>query len=105
MASGKKGKVVAASFTGKAKTMCMMIGMALTMFYNLPFELIGINVGYALIIIATIYQSLVLVSIITIQKIHLKQNKKRLKLFCFKKYLLKQVVMLKKWLNLLIEKK
>ena len=54
MASGKKGKVVAASFTGKAKTMCMMIGMALTLFYNLPFELIGINVGYALIIIATI---------------------------------------------------
>ena len=54
MASGKKGKVVAASFTGKAKTMCMMIGMSLTMFYNLPFELIGINVAYALIIIATI---------------------------------------------------
>ena len=54
MASGKKGKVVAASFLGKAKTMCMMVGMALTMFYNLPFELIGINIGYALIIIATI---------------------------------------------------
>ena len=54
MASGKKGKVVAESFTGKAKTMCMMVGMALTLFYNLPFELIGINVGYALIIIATI---------------------------------------------------
>ncbi len=54
MASGNKGKVVAASMAGKAKTMCMMVGMALTMFYNLPFELIGINVGYALIIIATI---------------------------------------------------
>ncbi len=54
MASGKKGKVVAASFTGKAKTMCMMIGIALTCVYNLPFELIGINVGYALIVIATI---------------------------------------------------
>ena len=54
MASGKKGKVVAASFTGEAKTMCMMVGMALTLFDNLPFELIGINVGYALIIIATI---------------------------------------------------
>lgn len=54
MASGKKGKVVAASYLGKAKTMCMMIGMALTLFYNLPFELIGINVGYALIIIATV---------------------------------------------------
>ena len=54
MASGKKGKVVAASYLGKAKTMCMMIGMALTMFYNLPFELVGINIGYALIIIATV---------------------------------------------------
>ena len=53
-ASGKKGKVVAASFLGKAKTMCMMIGMALTMFYNLPFELLNLNVGYALIIVATI---------------------------------------------------
>ncbi|MDE5539972.1 MAG: CDP-diacylglycerol--glycerol-3-phosphate 3-phosphatidyltransferase [Bacilli bacterium] len=54
MASGKKGKVVAASFLGKAKTMCMMIGMTLIMFYNLPFELIGINIAYVLIIIATI---------------------------------------------------
>ena len=54
MASGKKGKVVAASFLGKAKTMCMMIGMALTMFYKLPFELLNLNVGYALIIVATI---------------------------------------------------
>lgn len=54
MASGKKGKVIAASFLGKAKTMCMMIGITLTMFYNLPFELIGINIAYALIIIATI---------------------------------------------------
>jgi hypothetical protein len=32
----------------------MMIGMALTMFYNLPFELLNLNVGYALIIVATI---------------------------------------------------
>lgn len=54
MASGKKGKVVAASMMGKIKTICMMIGISLTMFYNLPFELIGINIGYALIIIATI---------------------------------------------------
>ncbi len=54
MASGNKGKVVAASYMGKAKTMCMMIGMALTMFYNLPFELVGFNLAYALIIIATV---------------------------------------------------
>lgn len=54
MASGKKGNVVAASFLGKAKTMCMMIGITLTMFYNLPFELIGINIAGALLMIATI---------------------------------------------------
>lgn len=54
MVGGKKGNAVAASYLGKAKTMCMMIGMSLTMFYNLPFELIGLNVGYALIVIATI---------------------------------------------------
>ena len=46
MASGKKNKVVGASILGKIKTICMMIGIALTMFYNLPFELVGINVGY-----------------------------------------------------------
>lgn len=54
MASGKKGKVVAASMMGKIKTICMMVGITLTLFYNLPFELIGINVSYALIIIATV---------------------------------------------------
>ena len=54
MASGNKGKVVGASITGKIKTICMMIGMSLTLFYNLPFELIGVNVGYALIIVATV---------------------------------------------------
>jgi len=54
MASGNKGKVVGASIAGKIKTICMMIGMSLTLFYNLPFELIGVNVGYALIIVATV---------------------------------------------------
>ena len=54
MASGKKGKVVAASFTGKAKTMCMMIGMALTMFYNLPFELWNLKVSDFLLIVACV---------------------------------------------------
>jgi CDP-diacylglycerol--glycerol-3-phosphate 3-phosphatidyltransferase len=54
MASGNKGKVVGASIAGKIKTICMMIGMSLTLFYNLPFELLGINVGYALIIVATV---------------------------------------------------
>ena len=55
MISGQKGNVVAASITGKIKTACMMVGMALTMFYNLPFELIGLRVADILIIVATVF--------------------------------------------------
>ena len=41
MLSGNKGKVVAASWLGKAKTMCMMIGLALVLFNNIPFPFIN----------------------------------------------------------------
>ena len=41
MASGNKGKVVAASWPGKIKTICMLIGVSLTFFYNMPFAFIG----------------------------------------------------------------
>ena len=54
MIAGSKGKVVAAIKTGKIKTIFMMIGITLTLFYNLPFELINIRVADILIIIATI---------------------------------------------------
>lgn len=54
MVSGKNGKVVAASYLGKAKTMCMMVGMTLAMFCNLPFELIPIRIDEVLILIATV---------------------------------------------------
>ena len=40
MASGSKGKVVAASWPGKIKTICMMVGVSLMCFYNLPFAFI-----------------------------------------------------------------
>ncbi|MBR1413520.1 MAG: CDP-diacylglycerol--glycerol-3-phosphate 3-phosphatidyltransferase [Bacilli bacterium] len=54
MASGNKGKVVAASTLGKIKTVFMLIGVTLILFYNIPFEFIGINVAYILVIIATL---------------------------------------------------
>ncbi len=54
MISGNKGKVVAASFLGKAKTMCMMIGLTLTLFGNFPFVYINIPVDQVLILAATI---------------------------------------------------
>ena len=45
MMAAKKGKVVAAIQTGKIKTACLMVGIILTLFYNLPFELIGVSVS------------------------------------------------------------
>jgi len=53
MHSAKKGIVVAASNAGKIKTFAMMTGLSLMFFYNLPFELIGINVADFLIYFAT----------------------------------------------------
>lgn len=54
MIAGKKSGAVAASIAGKIKTVCMMIGLSLTFFSNLPFELIGLRLDYILLIIATI---------------------------------------------------
>lgn len=54
MVAGSKGNVVAASIWGKIKTICMMVGLCLTFFSNLPFELMGIRLDYILLIIATV---------------------------------------------------
>ena len=54
MVSGSKGKVVAASIWGKIKTACMMVGLSLVFFSNLPFELFGFRLDYILLIIATV---------------------------------------------------
>ena len=39
MIAASKGKVVAAIKSGKIKTACLMVGISLTLFNNLPFEL------------------------------------------------------------------
>ena len=56
MASGNKGKVVAASWPGKIKTICMLIGITLTMFYDLPFAFIGngLRIDLMFVYVATI---------------------------------------------------
>ncbi len=54
MISGNKGKVVAASWLGKAKTMCMMIGLTLTLFNNIPFTFINLSVDQFLLLVATV---------------------------------------------------
>ena len=54
MVAGQKSGAVGASKTGKIKTACMMSGITLLFFYNLPFSLININPARALIMIATV---------------------------------------------------
>lgn len=54
MQAATKGKVQAAIKTGKYKTACMMFGICLVFFYNIPFEFINIRVDLGLLYIACI---------------------------------------------------
>jgi len=54
MISGNKGKVVAASWLGKAKTMCMMIGLTLVLFNNIPFIYLNLPIDTVLLLAATL---------------------------------------------------
>ena len=54
MLAASKGKVVAAIKSGKLKTACLMVGIVLTLFYNLPFEVWNISVGKVLLLVATV---------------------------------------------------
>ena len=54
MAVGNKKAVVAASQMAKIKTMTLMVGISLTLFYNLPFELYNLRVSDFLLIVAAI---------------------------------------------------
>ncbi|MDD3453227.1 MAG: CDP-diacylglycerol--glycerol-3-phosphate 3-phosphatidyltransferase [Bacilli bacterium] len=54
MIAGSKGQVVAAIKMGKLKTACLMTGITLSLFYNLPFELLNLRVSDVLLIIASV---------------------------------------------------
>ena len=54
MMAANKGVVVAAGKAGKAKTAIMMVGLTLTFFYNLPFELISLRISDFLLALAAI---------------------------------------------------
>lgn len=54
MVIGNKGFAVAAIGIAKVKTATLMIGITLTLFYNLPFELINLRVSDFLLAIAAI---------------------------------------------------
>ena len=52
MIIGNKSHAVAAIKSAKYKTATLMLGLVFTLFYNLPFELIGIRVSDVLLIIS-----------------------------------------------------
>ena len=56
MVAGSKKGAVAAAWPGKIKTICMMIGLTLVFFYNMPFAFIGngIRIDYLFVYVATI---------------------------------------------------
>ena len=54
MIAGQKRGAVGASWTGKIKTICMLTGLTLLFFGNLPFELVNLRVAEFLILAATV---------------------------------------------------
>lgn len=54
MIAGQKAGAVGASWTGKVKTACMLVGLSLLFFGNLPFEIWNIRVSEFLILVATV---------------------------------------------------
>ena len=74
MLAASRGKVVAAIKSGKLKTACLMVGIVLTLFYNLPFELYNISVAKALLFVATILSIISGVQYYTLNK-HLISTK------------------------------
>ena len=54
MVIGNKGKAVAAIRVAKFKTASLMLGIILTLFYNIPFELINLRVSDFMLVLAAI---------------------------------------------------
>lgn len=68
MIAASKGRVVAAIKSGKIKTACLMIGISLTLFYNLPFELWNIKISDIFLFVATIMSLISCVQYYTMNK-------------------------------------
>ncbi len=54
MVAGQKSGAVGASKAGKVKTACMLTGIVLLFFYDLPFSLVNLHPAKVIIMIATI---------------------------------------------------
>lgn len=74
MIAGSKGNVVAAIKTGKYKTTCLMVGVTLTLFYNLPFELWNIKVSDVLLILACVLSIISAIEYFNMNKKYIFEN-------------------------------
>ena len=74
MVAGNKGNVVAAIKTGKYKTAFLMIGITLTLFYNMPFEIYGFDVANFFLIAATVLAVLSGIEYYNINKKYITQD-------------------------------
>lgn len=74
MVAGSKGGAVGASILGKLKTICMMTGLTLTFFSNIPFELIGIDVATGLLYIAAVLSIVSGIQYYIVNKEHFKER-------------------------------
>ena len=63
-----KGTVQAARMSGKIKTACLMIGIVLTFFYNLPFELLGLQISKFFLYFGTIMSLISMYEYYTLNK-------------------------------------
>lgn len=70
------GKVVAAILSGKIKTACLMVGVVLSLFYNMPFELINIDVANFSLYVATVMAVVSMVQYMLMTRDVLAQDKK-----------------------------
>lgn len=74
MVAGSKGEVVSAIMTGKIKTACLMTGIVLTLFYNLPFELWNIRVSDALLILSCVFAIISAIKYYNMNKKYIFEN-------------------------------
>jgi len=54
MIASNNGKVIPAGKSGKVKAALLMVGIVLTLFYNLPFQLYNLNVSNVVLLLATV---------------------------------------------------
>ena len=74
MVASSKGKVIPAGKLGKVKTACMMTGLVLTLFYNLPFEIWNLKIADFLLILATIFSVISRIQYYMANKLYFKEK-------------------------------